>query len=482
MFKRVNKLINRLCWVPLVLGFVGYCFLDGGDGTEKLGAFQSLYASVALYFVNPVADNYNALILISELLAVVVTTNAILSAVSILFSSLNHWFSRRFKDSTAVYTDNFWGEQLAGTLKHGYIAKEANGKIENTKDYILMYDDDLENLKFIEENKEKLKSRRVFAALNHVDSSLLRSSSDHNIHFFNVYELVARCYWKEYNLYEELKKAEDTYKIAIIGFGSVGKAIFKYGYLNNIYSLSQNIEYHIWGADELDKKFLSKLEMANGDIVTTHNGNYEHDIEEICGMNRVIVTDGDVLSIVQQLILEKTTLQVHCYNIDGTDVKQIFNCDTLHTFGDTSNILTEENVKTEKLYRMAKLLNYDYCLRSKNADKNAKLTDEDNAELEREWAGLDGFTKGSNIARADFYWIECKCKDEGATDKYVLEMEHIRWCRYHYYNHWTYKEGKKDKINRTHGDLIPFEKLSEDEKSKDGFYSKAVQEEVERLM
>jgi hypothetical protein len=30
--------------------------------------------------------------------------------------------------------------------------------------------------------------------------------------------------------------------------------------------------------------------------------------------------------------------------------------------------------------------------------------------------------------------------------------------------------------------LIPFKELPEDEKSKDGFYSKAVQEEVERLM
>jgi hypothetical protein len=199
-------------------------------------------------------------------------------------------------------------------------------------------------------------------------------------------------------------------------------------------------------------------------------------------MNRVIVADGDILSIVQQLILEKTTLPVYCYNMDGTVVEQIFNCKTLHTFGDTSNILTEENVKTEKLYRMAKLLNYDYCLREKKADREAKLTDEDNAELESQWAELDGFTKGSNIARADFYWIECKCVDDGAADEYVLEMEHIRWCRYHYYNHWTYKKGKKDKINRTHGDLIPFKELPEDEKSKDGFYSKAVQEEVESLM
>jgi hypothetical protein len=280
-------------------------------------------------------------------------------------------------------------------------------------------------------------------------------------------------------LYDELEEFKKrTYKIAIIGYGNVGRAIFKYGYLNNIYGLDQHIEYHVWGADEFDANFISTLTMANSDEVIAHSCDYKHDIDKIRDMNRVIVADGDILSIVQTLITEKPTLHVHCYNMDGTDVTQIFNCKGLHTFGDTSKILTEENVKTENLYRMAKLLNYDYSLRSDKADENAPFTEKNEQELENKWKELDGFTKGSNIARADFYWIECRREENGADPEEILRMEHIRWCRYHYYNHWTYKEGDKDKENRTHKDLVPFDELSTGEKSKDGFYSKAVQTEI----
>ena len=52
----------------------------------------------------------------------------------------------------------------------------------------------------------------------------------------------------------------------------------------------------------------------------------------------------------------------------------------------------------------------------------------------------------------------------------MSELEHIRWCRYHYLNNWKYgkpEKGTKDKAKRIHADLVPYSSLSESEKDKD---------------
>ena len=54
---------------------------------------------------------------------------------------------------------------------------------------------------------------------------------------------------------------------------------------------------------------------------------------------------------------------------------------------------------------------------------------------------------------------------------FLGELEHIRWCRYHYLNNWKYgipKNGKtKDPQNRLHSLLVPYDQLAEAEKEKD---------------
>ncbi|MCH5347933.1 MAG: hypothetical protein J1E40_01290 [Oscillospiraceae bacterium] len=48
----------------------------------------------------------------------------------------------------------------------------------------------------------------------------------------------------------------------------------------------------------------------------------------------------------------------------------------------------------------------------------------------------------------------------------IAELEHIRWCRYHYINNWKYGSVRNDS-ERIHNSLIPFAELSEEEKQKD---------------
>ena len=66
-------------------------------------------------------------------------------------------------------------------------------------------------------------------------------------------------------------------------------------------------------------------------------------------------------------------------------------------------------------------------------------------------------------------------------DEDALRIEHIRWSRFHYINHWTYAE-KRDNTLRKHNMRVPYEKLSESEKAKDGIYDSKVKAEIDALV
>ena len=90
---------------------------------------------------------------------------------------------------------------------------------------------------------------------------------------------------------------------------------------------------------------------------------------------------------------------------------------------------------------------------------------------------LKKILKGSNIASADYHEIRklllMKAKKEGTelSMEQLGQMEHIRWCRFHYLNHWTYgvpENGKnKDAVHKIHVCLLPFEKLTKEDQKKD---------------
>lgn len=75
----------------------------------------------------------------------------------------------------------------------------------------------------------------------------------------------------------------------------------------------------------------------------------------------------------------------------------------------------------------------------------------------------------SNIASADYHEIRLmimKADNSYEINDSISELEHIRWCRFHYLNHWKYG-GTKDTGRRIHPCLLPFSGLNKDDKSKD---------------
>ena len=461
--KKLKKLMYAVLWIlPFVLGTVGYC-LEG----ERV--VDSLYDAFALYAVSPVSDANNWIIIIAKWGAPLILASGILLVLQGILRRLKDYYKGLHVGATAVYSDNEYGSMLADHLRYGILVTDK--RLYDVQDHILLFSDDMENLDFYQQNKEALKGKNVYMQLNGMDSFLLKENS---IHFFNVNEIIARNYWKEHHLIPYFENGGETVKIAIVGFSSLGQQILNFGLLNNIYDPEQQIEYHIWGNSLLHEHMQENVKLMNKDQCIYHGECWEKDVQQFSSMNRVIVTEEDQLELLQTLLYLCNGAEIHYFSPRKTVLQEIYKKDKLLSFGSYSDVLTEQNIKSGKLYHAAKELNYKYaCLYGSVTGDEAKKEQ----EMEEQWELLDGFTKGSNIAAADYHEIRkliirmAKEQNREITEDCLGRMEHIRWCRFHYLNHWNYgvpENGKnKDASRRIHVCLVPFDELKKEDQVKD---------------
>ena len=78
------------------------------------------------------------------------------------------------------------------------------------------------------------------------------------------------------------------------------------------------------------------------------------------------------------------------------------------------------------------------------------------------WEKLNAFLRYSNVSSADYQYVTNRLIKQGVPAEKLAELEHMRWCRYHYIHNWKYGE-KRDNSKRIHPSLIPFGELSKEE-------------------
>ncbi len=467
--KEVKKSILTVVFLilPLVFGTIGQM----RAGEMLLEAAFSTLTMYALNFSEPARNGFVELARWTAPLATA-------GGVALLFAPVARTVLARVNkilgDSVIVYGD----EEVYDRLKKDGRYHVARGKGDFlAADRYVLFGSEEENLDFYIKNRDALEKREVYLRCKSLSSQLAAGSK---LHLYCMEEVGARLFWRQSELvrqYTEKTRSsgDKTMHLVIIGFGRLGEELLMWGLQSNLFSPEQSLRYAIFGdAGE----FLSlHHELASiEDSVVFHDTPWTGSLDVLQKADRIIVAEQtDQLALVQEILFAITGVILDVLAAKPEDLALIENQEKLRIFDWKEEALRPENLFDEVTLRRAKAINLRYA----HIYDDVAETPE-NAELE--WQKLNAFTRYSNISAADYHeirlqqlalWGEDADPDTIRPEhlEILSELEHMRWCRFHYLNNWSYGEpvnGKaKNTAARTHSDLVPYSSLTDKEKEKD---------------
>lgn len=448
--KRIKRAILLILFIiPAIIGAIGY---------SKAGYNMpdTAYMVIRMYLFDADTFDNNYWIEAARWIAPIFTVSGVAVLLKKFIGRIKDFFVGFSSDSVALYGDTEWTELAKANIAHAIVARD--NKPVDAKSHMIMFSSDEKGLEFYKKNKDKLQGD-VFIK---VEKNDIFSIVLDDVKFFNPCEIIARSFWQEHDIRKVIH--EKKMKIAIVGSDVLARKILTYGLLNNVYSLTQEIEYHVFSSNHLFEEAHGDFQTMNGDCVYYKDNKSAQKIFEIASADRIIITerlDHELLGEIAKM----TKGEIYYFDPNGTFVN-IFEYDKIFSFGRYAELITKENIRTDHLYQAAKKLNYQYAV-AYAEDPDHLPTPED------AWDELDAFMKGSNIASTDYHKIRLiVMRETGKTevDEELSEMEHIRWSRYHFINHWKYGEtenGKKDKKNKIHPCLKPYGDLGREDQIKD---------------
>lgn len=280
----------------------------------------------------------------------------------------------------------------------------------------------------------------------------------------------------------------------------------------NIFEPGQVVEYHVFGNTESFQRSHRNLEQLH---IIFHEENAFDCILLLQKADRIILCnhDGSLKSISTLIeivrrgridIISKTELSVEML-IDTRSGRISSEQLEVHVYNWLEKVCNEESVFRDERILVAQMFNKHYV---------DEYNHEQSDKVEKLWSRIDTFERYSNIAAVDYHYVQrlllyrwyfgtdgrislddmdnstdfAKLENElceileryneasgelkQTADK-LAELEHIRWCNYHFYNNWTFKaddyytDPLKGKEAREHKDLRPYSELPEKEKDKD---------------
>ncbi|HUM83338.1 MAG TPA: RyR domain-containing protein [Lachnospiraceae bacterium] len=451
--QKTGKFILYL--LPFIIGMYGIWIIDHARFTD------AVYDTLHMYALSFGGEPDNIFIEIARWTAPLVTASWIITC----FSILRNWWHNRIVylmgNSIAVYYGAEERTNILSKLEKKGISGE--NKFLPAKSYILLGSEN-ENYAFVEKNKDRLSGHNIY-----LKSSMARTQTlgTARIKTFSPEENAARIFWKK-------NRAGERQKIILTDFGKLGEELLYWGLQDNIYSPDQMIEYHIFGSGEkytATHPYLSEI----SDRIEFHPEPWYKALALFDSADRILVCGEQTRETVRELLfaVPGKTLDVFDKAYSGSDFFEAKG--RLRYFDWKKESMTPAIILDELLLARAKSINLRYAV----LYSGAKNTDE---EKERQWEKLDAFTRYSNISAADYHEIRLQMlKEQGISDdpqkmqpevlEKLAELEHIRWCRYHYLNNWHYgipENGKaKDREKRIHSDLVPYKDLTGEEKEKD---------------
>lgn len=460
--KGTKMLKALLLMLPLMLGTVGLSL--SGDSI-----INALFKSFTMYGMEYGENPANWMVQLARWLAPIATAGGVISFIKPLVNMIKARFALLFSNSVVIYGDEAAADDMAASGRYRVLKGE--NRLLPAKKYILLWDEST-NIAFYRKYQEILKKREVYFRCEALRS---QDTADAHLHPICPEETGARLYWKQADILRLFRERGNTLSIVLIGFGQLGEQLLIWGLQSNIFDPRQQITYHIYSEATTFPALHHELSRV-GDRVVFHDPDWSRDSDILQGADRIIVCrQDDQLRTVQELLLALPACRLDILADDPQALKLMEGQARMHLFCWKEEALKPENIFDEITLHRAKTINLRY------AHLYGGIA-ETKENLEKEWDKLDAFTRYSNISAADYHGIRLKMLSQRENDdpraplaaetlELLSELEHIRWCRYHYLNNWRYgkpENGKrKDPVLRIHQDLIPYEQLLESEKEKD---------------
>lgn len=434
LYKIAPFFIGMYCYYPVFIqqDYRIYPFLD------------AVYASIKLYSgVTESGIPVGGFLQFARFLAIAATLSIVVGLLDKVTDIIND-IKLCNSGSTVVYGDTSYADYIFEDLSPKQRIRGEWKFIDRAARYVLMFQDDQENLAFYNRNYEWLQGKNVYIMLEDISRQNIENP---RIMVFSIMENCARQYWKDYPAVKEEK-------IAIIGFENLGKNILLCGLQMNLIDPSQHFEYHIYGDGAQFRREHTKLDMMEPDQVVFHDsGVYE--LEEMLAFDRIIICGGkDVdrnITIASKLLVSApVTCPVYIYTPNGDIVTNLFGGGRLICFGTAEKLASADIIFNERTMEAARR-QHEFYYRQYGGTP---------------WEKLDAFKRYSNVSSSDYLCTIQRLMAQGTPLETLAELEHIRWCRYHYIHNWTYGP-ETDSARRVHNCLVPFHQLSEAEKAKD---------------
>ncbi len=458
--------------VVLFMGTLGF-YRSGEDLVD------SFFLAMVLFTLNYADHPANLLINISRYLAAATTVSAAIMIIHEIFLHMADDMRARKKGSTLV----LGGEEDTLPLLEelGPLGISYKGKFVNAHRFILFGSQE-ENLSFYSHYEKKLKDKEVYLKCDALPGLL---PGEGGLRFFCSEELAAQDFWQKCPLLPEAfakagKPEEIRMDIVLIGFGKLGEEVLHYATQANLFSPSQQIRYHVFG--ESGKFAQTHIHLEELGIRVYEDSWYDH-LDLMAQADRILVLEQkDQAELINALFAVSPDYRLYVFSSIEMEPSFLLQhrCGTispdrltLYSWKMSANTLA--NIFAAELLTKAKRANFEYEL---HADPSLQDTPEN---MEACWKKLNTFTRYSNLDLVYFNQgiRSLRSYYKGVSDeafvRILAELQHIRWCNYHYFNNWSYAktpdpdqpEKKKNAAKRLHADLISFDMLEESEIEKD---------------
>lgn len=309
----------------------------------------------------------------------------------------------------------------------------------NTRYHAVLMGDDGETLQFYRNHRQRMQSGHVVLALEGEAEPAALSGGDRAV---SMADVTATLFWR-------VHPAKPDESLAFIGGDALPAALLRQGLCLNLYAPSQHIQYHLWDTGG-DAAAMAALHTVITDPVIAHTRPWRADISLLLRMDRIVLCGAPEEN---RAALTTLRAQPGCPPIfiryglppgDGEAPTGVF------PFGGREETLSREIVLKESLLQDAKRLN-DYY-RSRYGGEP--------------WETLSPLHRASGISSAGYFPVLRRLSKVGVPPETLAELEHIRWCRFHLLRGWRYGPVRDDG-RLIHNCLIPYARLTEEEKQKD---------------